>query len=858
MQNLLRRRAETARIGLWVTLAVAALYCVWLGAHWLPLPYSDKELAAFVSRVWDVQRELFQHRRLPWWTPYYMSGSSYGLNHSQGFYLLPWLLLSSFTGYAVAGKLMALGAIFGSAVAMYGCARHFLRNEWAAALAAVAFLLHPEQIIRAATTEHMGVVVFMPFIPLTWWFFARMLETGRFRDVFWCAVSVLGMMWTHNKQAFVQFVFLAGYLGWWLWPAPRRSRWLKALGLCALTGSVALAIGAFFIVPGLVESRHVKLFYGDPLQAWQRTYSFKSVLGLVDRDGVLTRATTRSVATHLQTVGYRAATPQERAELEQQIRRIFSLPSDAPEKYAGIVLLGVLAVTVLFNHGRAERRLFWFFVAMMLLGFMLACGPANVWTAHWQTFQAMFGLAGVPGLARLAAVAMLAAAAGFLAMFWRRKLTTQRKRVVAGVALGVFLFVPAFPLLAMLAFFREIRAPFVFYDLPVAFFGAMLAGFFVTDVLLGSKWQPHTPRILAGLGALMLLDYWPYQRSMKDNGVPVRTLQNLAGAYGSLRLDPDRVKTYSFSGRYFHLLGPMYGGKPQVYEAFYNWMAPLGTGLLNQQAFASWEDHRAFLDLMNARYVVFDKSDPNNAAAGPQQILASYRQSYPVALENEDFVVFRNESARPYVSAFGRAALFVGDVRVSPRLALALSARNYPLVHWHDMRPPLLDSIPLEQAYVADPEVFLRPDVPPQLAGKLVRMREPLPVVVPPAPGEPVPLSDVRIQRDRADRIRIWASASVPCVVVIAESWYPFWRAKLDGRSVPLYRASCGLMAVQMPAGAHEVELQYDPPQLYSIAAMVSLAALLGCIGLMIWERTARAAGAAATAADHTVVDSSV
>ena len=144
---------QPRRVGLWITLAVALLYCGWLGWHWLPLSWSDKELAASASRVWDIKTELTTHHQLPWWTPNFMSGSSYAINHSRGFYLLPWLAFSTFTDLETAGKLVALLAIFASAVAMYACARHFLRHDWAAVLAAVAFMLHPEQIIRAAGAE---------------------------------------------------------------------------------------------------------------------------------------------------------------------------------------------------------------------------------------------------------------------------------------------------------------------------------------------------------------------------------------------------------------------------------------------------------------------------------------------------------------------------------------------------------------------------------------------------------------------------------------------------------------------------------------------------------------------------------
>src|SRR5207244_2052660 len=83
-------------------------YCAWLGWHWLPLDYSDGEFVGFVSRLWDVRRALLQQHALPWWTPYYLSGSSYGLHHSQGLYLVPSLLFSVFFDLLTSVKLTAL------------------------------------------------------------------------------------------------------------------------------------------------------------------------------------------------------------------------------------------------------------------------------------------------------------------------------------------------------------------------------------------------------------------------------------------------------------------------------------------------------------------------------------------------------------------------------------------------------------------------------------------------------------------------------------------------------------------------------------------------------------------------------
>jgi hypothetical protein len=787
-------------------LAAALAYCAWIGAHWLPLGMSEHELSASASRVWDIKREISQHHFLLWWTPYFMSGSSYGLNHARGFYLLPWIFFSTFTDLITAGKLVALLAIFAGAVAMYFCARHVLKHDWAATLAALAFLLHPEQIIRAAGAEHTTIILFFPFMPLLWLTLARALERNSFRDTALCALVAVLAWWTDNKQAFIVFLLLVAYAVYWLWP--QRKRWRPTARTCAWLAALGLALGAWVLMPGLVESRYVKLFYGDPMEAWQRGFAFKSLLSLVDRDGSARDSLLKTVMQRIQANGGRVSSQQE----YEQVERLRSLGTESPEKYMGVVLLAVLVTTVLWNTRRVQRRTFWFLVASLLASVMLATGLNSVWAANWATWEALSSQQ-VSGIAR----AWLLVSAAFLAFFGRRKLTTARKWAIAVAALGIFLFVPGFQWLAALPYFKDIRAPFVFYDSPAVFLGAMLAGFLVTDVLDTNKWRAHAPKIVAGLGVLLLLDYWPYQKPTRDNGVPERTLDNLQATYRSLQSDPDWVKTYSVSGRYFHLLGPMWSGKPQVYEAFYNWMCPLGTGLLNQQAFSSWENHDAFLNLMVARYVVFDKTDSSNTRQDILQLLGAYRKSFPVFMENEDFVVFRNDAAHLYLTAYPRACLYVGDVHQSARLALMLAAKNWPLVQAKQSSTdelPSAEARQYERVYSDNSSPF-----PPANA------------------GTPVPLENVRLTRENSQLVQIQLTAPTACLGVIAESYYPFWRAEIDGEPAEVLRVSCGLMGLQLPAGNHTIVLRYRPPRAYAVAALISIAALLGGLSFAIRDR---------------------
>ena len=75
----------------------------------------------------------------------------------------------------------------------------------------------------------------------------------------------------------------------------------------------------------------------------------------------------------------------------------------------------------------------------------------------------------------------------------------------------------------------------------------------------------------------------------------------------------------------------------------------------------------------------------------------------------------------------------------------------------------------------------------------------------------------------------------------LSEVWYPGWTATVDGQPAPLLRAYTTLMAVPVAAGAHRVELRFDPPLVRLGLAISGITLLLVAIGL-VWTRTRRRA----------------
>jgi uncharacterized membrane protein YfhO len=62
----------------------------------------------------------------------------------------------------------------------------------------------------------------------------------------------------------------------------------------------------------------------------------------------------------------------------------------------------------------------------------------------------------------------------------------------------------------------------------------------------------------------------------------------------------------------------------------------------------------------------------------------------------------------------------------------------------------------------------------------------------------------------------------------MAHGWYHCWRASVDGGGVPLLRANGGFQAVEVPAGRHEVLLEYKD-RAFQLGCAISVVAFLFC-----------------------------
>ena len=101
-------------------------------------------------------------------------------------------------------------------------------------------------------------------------------------------------------------------------------------------------------------------------------------------------------------------------------------------------------------------------------------------------------------------------------------------------------------------------------------------------------------------------------------------------------------------------------------------------------------------------------------------------------------------------------------------------------------------------------------------------------LVVPPAeqqaPLEIIERTPTRIVMKVARREQAW--------LVAAQTWYPGWKARLNGEETPVLRANYAFQAVEVPPGAWTLELVYEPASWRWGLWIATLAALLSGLGL--------------------------
>lgn len=188
------------------------------------------------------------------------------------------------------------------------------------------------------------------------------------------------------------------------------------------------------------------------------------------------------------------------------------------------------------------------------------------------------------------------------------------------------------------------------------------------------------------------------------------------------------------------------------------------------------------LDLLNARYIVVPATAPPH-----RPDLQMLLETHPTVYSTSEVRVLENREALP-------------------RAWIVHEARQMP-------QDQTLDIL---AAGTVDPRrTVLLEEAPPSLAS-------------PPAPGR----DEVEFLSYAPDKMQLTTSTATAGMLVLSETYYPAWKAYVDGAPVPLYAANHTFRAVPVPTGTHTVELRYESASLRlglatSLTTFVALGALL-------------------------------
>jgi len=97
---------------------------------------------------------------------------------------------------------------------------------------------------------------------------------------------------------------------------------------------------------------------------------------------------------------------------------------------------------------------------------------------------------------------------------------------------------------------------------------------------------------------------------------------------------------------------------------------------------------------------------------------------------------------------------------------------------------------------------------------------------------EPCSGSDtVELLEHRADRLLIRANLACPGMVVLSDTYFSGWRARVDHQPAGIYEVNAAMRGVLVPAGLHSVSMRYRPASVIW-GALLTLVGVLGALSI--------------------------
>lgn len=106
-------------------------------------------------------------------------------------------------------------------------------------------------------------------------------------------------------------------------------------------------------------------------------------------------------------------------------------------------------------------------------------------------------------------------------------------------------------------------------------------------------------------------------------------------------------------------------------------------------------------------------------------------------------------------------------------------------------------------------------------------------------PAATVPAEKLSAQRVAPGNWKVVADGPNPSLLVLAETWFPGWRARVDGKEAAVFQADGAFLGVAIPPGHHEVTLTFRRPAAAVVGRLITFGTLAG-LGVAWWRRRRR------------------
>lgn len=745
-------------------LIFVALYTVVLAIGWLNATPSQEELYSDSGRFLNEFSLLFSNGKIQWWTSNFMQGHT-----TAPYFLIFWPLLGAWSFAQVFGeplgiKMFTMLSIPFAAFSMYLFVKKLMTNSWIAAIAGALFVLNAQILLHIASFEHWVAPFCYALTPLILWSFLKVREEGSIR-----ASALLGLSWAVMMLCYAKLTFmflpLAGLFFVWLLIDQPERRMILIQGTVIALFLVFLLAGVL-LLPLTREYQWMAGFHFDPFIQWQQAFCLKNVISLLDRANVLL-----------------AGMPPQ-------------FLADRGQFYSGIVLLGAI-ILLLWRTGRTspwlltrEGVLLRLFLGMSLVALWLSHGPFSPCTGLLEFLRSA---SNVP--------------AWLLPLLWLMTLIPlflisfiiprgPRHTLWTIIAILVYFFIPGFLLLEKIPLFRDIRAPWGFWE--VGFFSIVVAAAIALYHLIISIDHKIYRMLVVLLLALILLgESSVYLAKFFAPGLPEQTFSDFDASQEYLKNSPVEGRVYPLSGRYFYLRTPLQSGRGITSESSWNHFQISGVRALLLGANSSTQTFQTYMRIAGVSHILEDKQDPFTSIEAQN----SMAQLYPIGFDSDFIRILENkDSLAPAFLAKDYIAVDPDSASLAPALLNASGIFNVVPVEL----PSNERNFPYF-AGIASPKTGVQ--VSQQYTSKKGSDFQRIPFASP---------------RTKASEMEFNPPVPLQGWLVVTEAWHPDWVAISEGKHLPIYRAFAGLMAVPLGNVDGPIQFIFSPPFWYNLCVMTA------------------------------------